>query len=75
MHKGTYTSSPLMMDIGMTIAIFIIALVTMLGTILRLIASCINIIARLVYVISDCGAELYVNITRRRPEAIACSTN
>lgn len=63
------------MDIGMTIAIFIIALVTMLGTILRIAASCINIISWLVYVIADCSAGVYANITRRRPGAIKYAVN
>lgn len=70
MYKNQHTS-PLMMDIGMAITIFIIALLSILGTVLRIVASCINIMARLVYIISNCGAGIYANIlTWRRPEAI-----
>lgn len=70
MNKNTYTA-PLMMDIGMAVAIFVIALLAMVGTILRVIALCINFMARLVYIISNCGAGIYANIlTRCRPESI-----
>lgn len=75
MQKNAYTS-PLMMDIGMALTIFIIALLTILGTVLRLIASCINILARLIYVISNCSAGVYASIlTWRRPEAIEYTVN
>lgn len=50
------------MDIGMAVAIFIIALLAMVGTILRVIASCINFIAYLVYSVSNCGANVYTNV-------------
>lgn len=75
MYKNTY-ASPLMMDIGMSGVIFIIALLTMVGMILRVIASCINIMARIVYFVSDCGTRVYSNaLAWHRPKAIGYTVN
>lgn len=74
MYKNAYTT-PLMMDIYMAVAIFIFALLAMVGTILRIIASCINFMARLVYSVSDCGTRVYVKITRHRPKSIEYTVN
>ena len=75
MYKNTYTS-PLIMDIGMSAVIFIIALLTMVGMILRVIASCINSMARIVYLISDGGTRVYSNaLAWHRPKAVKYTTD
>lgn len=55
-----------MEEIGMSIAIFIIALIAMVGTILRIIANCISAVAYITYFISNSCAKVYLVITDRR---------
>ena len=75
MQKSTYTS-PLMADIGMSAVIFVIALLTVLGTILRIVVSCINMVSRIIYYVSDCGTRVYSNaLTWHRPKSIEYSGN
>ena len=65
MHNNLHTS-PLSFEIGMSIAIFIIALLTVLSTILRILSLCINFITYLVTLIADCSAKGYVTLIARR---------
>ena len=75
MHNNLHTS-PLSFEIGMSIAIFIIALLSVLGTILRILSLCINFITYLVTLIADYSAKGYVAlISRRKHNYIRCKVN
>lgn len=75
MYNNLHTSS-LSFEIGMSMAIFIIALLTMVCTILRILSSCINLVAYLIMLITDCSAKCYVAlISRRRHNYIKCNVN
>lgn len=75
MYNNFHTSL-LSFEIGMSIAIFIIALLTMVGTILRIIVSCINLAADLLILVSNCCAKGYAAlISRRRHNYVRCNVN
>ena len=65
MHNNLHTS-PLSFEIGMSIAIFIIALLTIFGTVLRILSLCISFTTYLVTLIANGSAKCYVALIARR---------
>lgn len=66
MNKTTESHNALMNDVGLSIIIFIVALVTISGTLLKIIAKIINVIAFIVCLISEIHAKLYMLVIMRR---------
>ena len=66
MNKTTESHNAIMNDVGISIIIFIVALVTISGTLLRIIAKIINIIAFIICLISEIHAKICMLMIMRR---------
>ncbi len=66
MNKTTESHNAIMNDVGLSVIIFIVALVTISGTLLKIIAKIINVIAFIICLISEIHAKIYMLMMMRR---------